>query len=218
MSDYDGDSLQDLDISWIQEHEKETNIDEKYFREPMKNISVYYIYINNHEIEKIDNDIINIFSLSESKELGISKECILHIIQNKKKKDEKKYKLIDILLYHVNLEPEIIQNYSKSENIDELSKGFFKVLSIFDDILIPDSIFIFHSINSLYFIFQREEIFYPRSILKDKTRKYLENTENEKHNYSKKSVGFHLPIHNKTHSNKIKHNNTKKHVKKGIHM
>jgi len=79
----------------------------------------------------------------------------LKLIQSKKLfTPDSKYKLIDILKYNVELEPENIQSYSKTENIVEKSAGFFKVLPIIDDIVISPSIFIFHGINAIYFIFQ----------------------------------------------------------------
>ena len=208
------DSIQDLDISWIQEHEKETNISENFFREPVENISIYYLYINNSEIEKIDNELVSTMSVGDS--IGLSKERILHIIQHKKNMNGKKYKISEILLYNVLLEPESIQSYSKSENTRDLSKGFFKTLSIFDDIIISDSIFIFHSINSIYFIFQRNEVNRPRSILKDKTRKHFENSDDGsggKHSYTKKSVAFDLSSsHSTTRNKRIANKITRKNI------
>jgi len=88
----------------------------------------------------------------------IGKESMLKLIQTKKRyTPTSKYKLLDVLIYTVNLEPETIQSYSKMdvESIDKKElASLLKVLPIIDDVTIPDSIFIFHDINSIYLIFQ----------------------------------------------------------------
>lgn len=151
----------DLDISWIHQHEKENSIDKNYCREPMNEITTYCVYINKDlEIEKVTTEKMLI-------EGGVlSKERVLHFIQSKKKSfSETKYRLLDMLLYNVELEPENIQSYSISDNFYDLSKPFFKVLPVFDNVAIPDSIFIFHSLNTLYFLFKEIECS-PIEILK----------------------------------------------------
>jgi hypothetical protein len=172
----DEDFETDLDISWIHQHEKENCIDKNYCREPMNEITSYSLYINREmAIDKVVSENITIESGS------ISKERLLHFIQNKKTDTAGiKYRLMDILLYNVDLEPENIQGYSKSDNSNELSKSFFKILPVFDSISVTDSIFLFHSINSIYFLFKEIEcldVKLPKSILKkyDKTQRYRVN-------------------------------------------
>ena len=164
--DYDS----DLDISWIKEQEKLEQINQNYFREPMENIDMFFIYINpNNYIDKIttENHKLNI---NENNIGVLNNDFIINIIQTKKQiLPNIKYKLIDILLFNIDLEPENIQNYSKNENILDNSKHFFKVLSSLNDIKISPSIFIFHKINSLFFLFKQNDDTYtkPKSILKN---------------------------------------------------
>ena len=61
---------------------------------------------------------------------------------------------MDVLLYHVDLEPQHIQTYSQTNDIPASSKSFFKVLPIVDEIHIPPSIFIFHSLSSVFFMYK----------------------------------------------------------------
>lgn len=227
MSDSECD---DLDISWIQEHEKEINIDKNYLREHISEINVCFIYVNlNNYIEKIVCDVLEP-DIIHNDSVGLSRERVLHIIQKNKCMNNINYKLDDILLYCIDLESENLQNYSKNENFHEISKSFFKVFPIFNPIIIPDSIFIFHSINHLYFVFkeiERKTPFMPIGILKknsnqnDKTKKCHEHGHH-KQNYTKK-VSFHdnnpthsnITISNKSSSrrnikNKSSHNKTKK--------
>lgn len=173
---YDSDETysKDLDTSWITEHERLYSINENYVREPMDSINAYFVYINrNQYIEKIISDKLDLVLSSEGKTSFLSNETLLKIIQERKIKTPfSKYKLIDVISYLVNLEPENIQSYANSENIDnikndgEVGTTFLKVLSIMDNIQIDSSIFIFHGINSIYFFFEEVEIINHRHTLK----------------------------------------------------
>jgi hypothetical protein len=162
----------DLDDSWIHETEKLEKIEQNYIREPMEFIDTFFIYINsNSYIEKILSEKHPLVLLADGKTNVLKKEYILQLIQSKKiKTNHSKYKFIDMITFNVDLEPEHIQSYSKNENISENSKKFFNVLPIIDDVLIPPSIFVFHGINSIFFIFQEKEFdvsqLQPKSILK----------------------------------------------------
>ena len=186
-----------LDTSWIQESERYHHISDNQERELLDSIGCYFIYINKHNyIEKIlfekrvlENDPDNGFSF-------LSKETILKIIQNKKiLTPTSKYKLIDILSFVVDIEPNKVKEFIEMDAFDsDLEKIFLKVLPIFNDIHIDKSIFVFHSINHLYFIFQ--EVQYSsnhrttlKSILKQK-----ENEENKKGSDKAASVDEILPI------------------------
>lgn len=147
---------EDLDTSWINDQERFQNIQNNHRKEPMESIPLFFIYINkNQYIDKINTEKI----IFDSSNTCIDKERLLKIIQDKKiSTPDSKYKLADILTFFVDLEPEKIQSYSNVENPDQSYSQFFKVLSIPDEIQIPQSIFIFHNINSIYFVYQEVEI------------------------------------------------------------
>lgn len=162
--------VEDLDTSWINEAEKIERMNHNYSKEPMEFIDIFFLYINsNSYIDKIICEKHPLL-IENNKTCCLKKEYILQLIQSKKlKTSHSKYKLLDVLVYNINLEPEHIQNYSNNENFVENSKGFLTVLPIIDDIKIPSSIFIFHGINSLFFLFQEKEFdisLIPKSILK----------------------------------------------------
>jgi len=164
----DEDVDKDLDISWINEHERLSSVGEKYLREPMDSIHLYFIYINrNLYIEKIVTEK-QLLQLSEDKKYSyLPKETLLQIIQTKKIKTQfSKYKLLDIITYLVDLDPEHIQSYSKNEYSEDDSTPFFKTVPFTNDIKVFPSIFIFHEINSIYFIFQEVELLQTRHTLK----------------------------------------------------
>jgi hypothetical protein len=136
----------DIDTSWIDNRlYNSLNIPEK---EIMNSIGLYFIYINkNFYIEKIlyEKQILE----KKIEQCFLSKETVLKIIQSKKiTTPNSKYKLIDILSF-------IIDN--DYDDIKDLNNITLKNIPIFDDILINKSIFIFHNINTIYFIFKEYE-------------------------------------------------------------
>ena len=210
---------EDIDFSWIKEQEKLQNIQKNYCKEPNIVINLYFIYINkNKYIDNILNEKQKLFPPIDNKGSYLSKEYLLKIIQSKKKKTpNSKYKFQDILYYNVDLEPEHIQSYSKNEKVLNVSNSFFKVIPIVDDIHFPDSIFIFHDINSLFFIFQEIEILSNRMTLKsilksDKVEN--KNLEEDVHRKLTKKVQIQIGMEKTQQINKYNMNKTfKKHKK-----
>ena len=164
----------DLDISWINTFEKMENVNQNFIKEPMENIDIFFIYINtNSFIEKIIRENHPLELNTDKKYNVLKNEYLLHLIQSKKNKtDFSYYKIIDILLFNVDLSPEQIQHYYKNKNTDNISKQFFhqNILST-NDIKILPSLYIFHNINSLFLIFQEKKLdninIKPKSILKN---------------------------------------------------
>lgn len=198
----------DLDISWIEEHEKEINIDSVILKEPMNQIEINFVYINkNNFIEHLEKEQQLLKNIDNTR--IITKERILYLIQKRKYLSgsflsgsnsgigiKKKYKLLDLLFYHVGLEPENIQSFSKEENISHYSKDFFKSLPFFTDVVVPESLYIFQSLHRVYFIFKEVDKEETKKVLKpilkkfDKTKKRMDDfIGGEPHNMTKK-VGF----------------------------
>ena len=189
-TNYESDNESDLDISWVQEQEKLQHINENYFKEPMEMIDIFFIYVNTNDyIEKI-NHLQQELSLNNNSGL-IHNDIIIQLIEKNKFLSNNKYKIQDVLLYNVSLNPENIQSYSKDENILESSSKFLEPLSIVNDFIIPPSIFIFHKINSIFFIYkQLQEVkpIQPNSILKSCIKKndyVVSNNNNEKNTNEK---------------------------------
>jgi hypothetical protein len=210
----DSDNELDIDTSWIDEQEKLQNINTNYYREPMNSMNIFFLYINqNNYIENIICEkhqlIISESQLDSSNKNSsfLSKEFVLKLIQTKKKKTPvSKYKFKEILLFNVDLDTEHIQSFSMNDNYTDSSHPFFKKIPIIDDIFISDSIFIFHSLNSLFFIFQE----YPNIIsntqqkhtLKSILKPSINNIKNNDKFHTKKNVRI-LLDKNKTY--KVKH-------------
>lgn len=150
----------DLDTNWINEQTKLQNIQQNYFKEPLEQIKQYNIFINkNLYIDNIKCELIDVKKQPNTNQTIITQEQLLKIIQKyKTNKSTMNYKLKEILTYIVDIDTQQdIREYVLSETTIT-NNPFFKTYSnIVDEIKIPESIFIFHDINSIYFIFQERE-------------------------------------------------------------
>jgi hypothetical protein len=165
-------------MSWLEIEKKLLEIDKKHVKEPMKTINCYFLYVNQNDyIEKIDTEVVDILSFNsrsslenENKKGFISQENVVELINRKSNLFNKKYKLKETSIYNVDLEPDNVFFYSQDVDFNEYSKRFFKVLSNGEKIVIHPSIFVFHQMNSIYFLLYEDieniDPISPRSILK----------------------------------------------------
>lgn len=145
-----------LDTSWFKECQRLHTADDVYSRESMEEINIHFIYTNHeNEIDKVITEKHDCLRENTKEDLTsyIPRDLLLKLIQNKKiAYSPKRYKLVDVLLYNIELEP-------KDLPTEEIKKPNFKKLSLIDDVVIPPSIFIFHSLNALYIFFKEDNIF-----------------------------------------------------------
>jgi len=156
----------DLDTSWIEKEEKRFSIEMNYTKTHMDSISCIFIYIDQnlsiHKILKEDERLIPINS-----NIGIPNYRVLQIIQDHRHLDNgMKYKLMSLLKYNINLDVERIHEFTYQET--DLSNIFLNEISMFNDVLIEPSIFLFHPLNSIYFFLKEDTMVIKamKSILK----------------------------------------------------
>ena len=182
----------EVDDSWLKEHKRLTKIQElESIKEPMESIQSHFIYINIHSyIDKIVSETIDLNLGKDGVSSFIYNDFLLQLIQSKKINTPiSKYKLKDIILYNVELEPEHVQNYSNSESFQDLSKSFFKPISVINDTIVQPSLFIFHNVNCLYFIFQESFNDPSQSIKPKPIIKFLDNNpQTHSHKKTKKVI------------------------------
>jgi len=162
----------DLDLSWLDTHERLNDIEQNYFKESKHTIQINYVYINiNNYIDKIVSKDQELEYFDEDYML-FPKEQILKNIQHNKTIGDTKYQLLDILTYIVDIEPKNIKRLLNPDDdpsfFVSLGASFFNIIPLVVDIKIPKSIFIFHKINSIHFIFQEMVgvVKIPKPILK----------------------------------------------------
>ena len=138
----------DEDELWIQEHQKILNIKMNYKREPLEYINLHFCYVD------AENAIVNLktekYTFSEMQTI-ITETQLFNIIEEKKHDANINYIFSDLSLFVVDVEPENIQS------IEPTRTPFFKSFPFIQDIPIPPSIFIFHPLNSLFFLFKRRK-------------------------------------------------------------
>jgi hypothetical protein len=157
---------------WLDHYDRLSNIAGNYTKEPQNSIEIFHVFINvNDYIEKIESEHFVFQHTVDSDKRIISREQVIQIIERGKRKQKRtlldngektRYKLLDILVYHVNLETDQIQSYAKIDSNDsamigDVASGFLKILNMPDEIVIEPSIFIFHEVNAVYFIFKESE-------------------------------------------------------------
>jgi hypothetical protein len=140
----------EFDTSWIDKEERLCSIQQNYVKEPLKDIALFFIYLST------ENEIKYISKEREVLEHPvISKERLLQIIQTKRSINDVRYKLDDISIFQVPLEPEQLQSFSTLEDFSQLQ--FLKSLQIFDEIKLMSTIFIFQDLHALFFLFKEQE-------------------------------------------------------------
>jgi len=128
----------ELDTSWIDQ-------ENAIVKEPMKAVTCFFIYINTDEqIQHVTKEKMDL-----EEEPGdircITRSKLLQIIQCKKSRGTVKYRLMDIMLYNVELE---------NGHLEQSYAGFLKNVTMMNEIRVHPSLCIFHEINCLYFVFQ----------------------------------------------------------------
>ena len=137
----------DDDEKWLQEQWKLMSIKNNYKREPLEYINLHFCYVD------AENSIVNLktekHTFSETQ--MISETELFNIIEEKKHDANINYVFSELSLFLVDLEPENIQTIEPSKS------QFFKTMPFISDIAIPPSIFIFHPLNSVFFLFKRRK-------------------------------------------------------------
>jgi len=107
-----------LNDEWIKNFEKNDRLYQDFYKDDLYYINLRVIYINrNNEIEKIKNQS---FLLKNPNK--ILQEELIGILKNNSIDNENKYRLLSILKYNINLEPDDIKGYLiKKDNKHYLS-------------------------------------------------------------------------------------------------
>lgn len=171
------DDIHSIDDSWIDEQQRLLSVDQNYVREPLEYIMFYFCFINNeHMIDKIHTEKY-IFPDNTS---TILKSEFNSIIQAKTNEN---YEFSEYVLYVVDLEPEHIQSYAKSESQIQF---MHPASTIIQDVICPKSIFVFQSINCIIVILKHKlpntSIITTKSILKTSkniTKKHVKFEKNK---------------------------------------
>lgn len=164
----DNDSkFEDLDTSWIEKEENRFSFEFNSTKIHNDFITCYFVYMDqNLSIQKVVQHDEKLVALTDS-DFGIHNSRLLQMIQHLSHSENgNKYKFIDLLKYVVDFDVDDLQEFAYSDDPNDFSGNFLKNVSIFNDIVVEPSVFIFHPLQSLYF-FYKENIMKVKSILKN---------------------------------------------------
>lgn len=158
----------DSNFDWLVTQNRLITTEGRHNKESMKSIEIMYIYID------LSSNITNVLKekvLLSNDAVGsnISKDKIMNTLNTKNINSGKKYNLLDTLLYNTNIESESVQSYSQHPLENDI-QFFLKPMPKNSEIKIPQTLFIFHETNCIYFIYQEEAL---NNILKLKTHKFI---------------------------------------------
>jgi len=140
-----------LDVSWLKTlSNNESSL--LYEKEPMPDISISFVFVNlNNEIHKIVAEKYDLEVDEEAGDAFLSKEDILSIVSKKIKFENSHYRLFDLFLFNVDLEPCELSSFA-------VSRSFIVYKNVLEDIVVPYSIPIFHSLNSLFVVLREIDV------------------------------------------------------------
>ena len=137
----------ELNCDWTDDFDKEEKFFNEFYKERVQNLQMFCYYVNkDKELFHIKKDILTIDD-------GLLKkgDLIYHIRKNRIYQD-KKFQLLSILKYNINIEPEDINFFLRDSEINQ----FLNTEKYIDNIKWDDTITLFQDLNSIVFIYNEK--------------------------------------------------------------
>ncbi len=135
----------EFDSEWIKDYEEKENEYKKFYKEEVNIIDIIFVYINH------DNEIYNVKNFKEYiANSKINYERIIEIIKNYQNNMDIKHKLMGLLNYKIDIDPENIKqlfNYN-------INPGTLYSIKNINNINFDKTINLLQDLNSLIFIFK----------------------------------------------------------------
>lgn len=152
MSDSESLSSEDeLDNDWIDEFKKKEESYNDFYKEKVEHIKLFFLYTGSTNVlETIKKD-----SIVLDKDGILKKDIIIALIKHNQLYNSIKYKLLSLIRFNIDIEPDEINNFVYKDNTD-INK-FITSEKYLNDIKYSNTISIFQDLNCLYFIFYEEK-------------------------------------------------------------
>jgi hypothetical protein len=135
-----------LDTNWIQEFESTDKNYIPFYNEDVNEIKVTSLYVDKeNNIETIKEE-----RLLLKQENMVTKEELIDVIKKNSFKDKKRYTILSLLKYNVDLETTNVKHYLKS--IDS-KNDFLAVVKNIDNIPLKKTITMFQDLNTIIILF-----------------------------------------------------------------
>ena len=135
----------ELESEWLEKLEKEDQKYAEFYKEPVKKIKLYCLYIDGSNNLKFGHR--QIYKTTNNK---ITKDELMYIIKKNVKYQNVKYKPFSIIKYNFTLNPENIKNYL--DNTKDYIDNFITSEKI-ETINFDETIKLFNDLNSLYILY-----------------------------------------------------------------
>ena len=161
------------DSSWMDVLEKEEEDYKSFYKENVDIVKIFYTYVDS------DNKIYHVKKnnlLIENNK--INRDELIYILKKNKEHNNKNHKLISVLQYNIDLEPEDVLNYLKFKE----KYNFLTVVSEINDILWNETINIFKNLNSLHIVYYEE----PKKASSTTKKVYIRNGKLKRKKHTRK--------------------------------
>jgi len=137
----------ELSTDWVDDFEIEDKDYKQFYKEQVKSIQVYYLYVNRQqELFHIKKQKIDVYNSK------LEKEALIELIKKYRDYQNKTYVPLSILKYNITLEPLYIQEFiSNPEDFK-----YIQAESSIETINWFDSIVFLQEVNSLYIVFREK--------------------------------------------------------------
>ncbi len=167
-------SLDELNLSWTEEFLRTTEGGITYSAELMDTIFVHILYVNGdqevfHQMEETCPLTIN----NEKNVSTLQEQQLLELILKYRNHEKKRYKCSSLLQYNIDADPQIIIDNIHSPTYNFQDEHYFSSFNVPCNMHFSPSLFIFHSVNCVYLLFQEMTLVnaQPISILKKSSLK-----------------------------------------------
>ena len=169
--------LNELNDDWIHNFEKTDKLYQDFYKDNLYYTNVNFFYINrDNDIEKIKQET---FLMSEPN--FISREEIIGLLKKNSIENDKRYTLLSILKYNINLEVDDIKGFLTSTDVSFYNEKFLTPINHIDSITFGNSINMFHDLTDLILIFYEKSNELKTFNRQNSTRKiYLKSNTNKK--------------------------------------
>ena len=136
-----------LDTRWIQEFESIDYNYKQFYNEVVGDIKICSIYVDkNNNIENIKQEILEL-----SRENLITKEEIIKIVKQNSISQKKRYTLLSLLKYNIDLEASNVVHYLKQKQSN--TNAYLTLVKNIDDIPLNSTINMMQDLNTIFILF-----------------------------------------------------------------
>jgi len=139
----------ELDLSWTEEHNRTLNGGITYSSEPMSELRVQLFYTNSQN--ELCHSLYETIPLQNS---TLPENKLMQLIHTHREYNNTRYACDNIIQYYISIEPRVLIQEIENETFS--LKPFEQVQSfhIPKDVVFPNTLFVFHSINTIWIHFR----------------------------------------------------------------